>query len=436
MIDLENAVKNLSFAIQIPTVSEEDGKNAEAFGAFAQFLNASYPRMHAALELTNVSGCLVYRWKGTNAHAAPALFLAHMDVVPAPEEGWIHPPFSGAVEDGYVWGRGAIDMKAHLIALCESCESLLADGFTPEADVYFGFGCDEELMKESSAADMARYFARQGIRFSFIFDEGLVFNGAPFGLNEYIAAIGVSEKGYADIRISAKGSSGHASTPPPRTALNEIARALCALEDHPMPRMLEGPSLALLEALAPHVAGPDGELLKGLPHTADAVIKRLEAFPALDALLHTTFAATMAQGSQTSNVLPAEASAIVNVRIAPGDSVQSVVEHIKSVIDPTLTVEVVLGNDPIPPTPLDSPAYRRAAACAAKNYPSTIVAPYPMVAATDSRYFTNLTDCILRFVPFRSARADISGMHGVNERVEIASFDEGMRFFSDLMQTL
>ncbi len=436
MIDLENAVKHLSAAIRIPTVSEEDGKNAEAFCAFAQFLNNSYPRMHASLERTDISGCLLYRWKGTDPHAAPALFLAHMDVVPASGEGWIHPPFSGAVEGGYVWGRGAIDMKAHLIALCEGCESLLADGFTPKSDIYFGFGCDEELMKESSAADMACYFARQGVRFSFIFDEGLIFNGAPFGLNDYIAAIGVSEKGYADIRIRAQGSSGHASTPPPCTALNSIARALCALEDHPMPRRIEGASLALLEALAPHVSGTDGELLRGLPRTEKAAIELLQQVPALDALLHTTFAATMAQGSQTSNVLPSEASAVVNVRIAPGDSVESVVKHIQSVIDPSLTVEVLLGNDPIPPAPLDSPAYLKAAACAAKNYPNAIVAPYPMVAATDSRYFTKLTDCILRFVPFRSARADISGMHGINERVEIASFDEGMRFFLDLMQTL
>ena len=418
------AIQRLLEAIRIPTISydEEALRDYGPFLAFHQWLEQAYPLMHQRMERELVDGyALLYRWPGKDPAAAPAMFMAHMDVVPpGPDGDWRYPPFEGILEGGQIWGRGSLDMKGQLVAICEASEELLRQGFVPQRDIYLSFGYDEELMKEPSAAKAARLLQSRGIRFSLIVDEGIVPDLTPLGIQQNIIALCVAEKGYADIRLNVQGAAGHSSAPPPATALGGLARAIVAIEDNPMPRRLEGagPTGALLSALAP--LSPFGQDLPALFLNA----------PKLDALTHTTMAPTMAKGADMSNVLPKTASAVVNVRIAPWDTLEGVLTHLHT-IAPQAQPEILLYNPPVAAADLQGAAYQHLLCCAREAFPQLPVLPYVMTAATDSRCFVNLCHNILRVTPFPGADAAL--MHAPDERIPAASFLEAISFFQLLI---
>ncbi len=419
----DQAVLHLCKAVRIPTISfHESGQmDPVPFLTFHDFLQDTYPLMHQAMTRETVDGlALLYRWPGLHPELPPVLLMAHMDVVPPGDpEAWTHPPFAGILtEDGYIWGRGTLDMKGQLIAICEACEGLLAEGTAPKRDVYLSFGYDEELMRESSAAKTLRLLESRGLRFSLVLDEGICVDLSPLGVTKDVVALCVAEKGYADIRLTARGKAGHASAPPKDTALGELGRGIVALADTPMPRGTD----CVVETVIK-------QLTALLPAGTD-VMALLERDPKLDALTRTTLAPTMAKGSDMSNVLPETASCVFNVRIAPWDTIEDVLAHMKR-LAPTLEWDMPLYHPPVPAADLQGAAYFKVSACAKAAFPGTDVLPYVMTAATDSRYFTGICDNILRLTPFRHGKASL--MHGVDERVLETDFMEAIAFFRLLL---
>ena len=150
-VDEARVVQNMSRAIQIPTVSTGDPETQESepFARYVAWTRETYPEVHEQLRLELIADhSMLFTWAGSNPDLKPILLTAHYDVVPvAPgsEGDWTHPPFSGAVVDGYVWGRGALDDKSGVIAMLEAVTLLLAQGFAPERTVYLSFGHDEEV---------------------------------------------------------------------------------------------------------------------------------------------------------------------------------------------------------------------------------------------------------------------------------------------------
>lgn len=444
-LDKAAVAERLGGAIRIPSVcfDQIEERDYSQWTHIREYLAKTYPLMHQSMELEVLGGyALLYRWRGKKPEKKPILLMAHMDVVPVAEGTlgeWKYPPFSGKVADGYVWGRGAIDMKGSLIAIAEACETLLKEGFLPERDVYISFGQDEEATGESDARNTARLFKDRGIEFEFVLDEGgAMLDGAQLGINGKIAALGVSEKGYIDVVLRAKGSGGHSSRPPKRTALVELSRALVRLSNSSMRARIDGPTREMLVTLTPYMRAGRRFVYSNL-WLLGALIKRAyQKNPVTNAMIRTTFAPTQAKGSDAPNVLPDCAEAVVNVRVAPWDTVSGTIGHIRRTIRPTgVSVgESLLCVEPSAVTKTDEAAYRYVASIVRRCFQGIIVAPYPMLGATDSRYFTGLTQCVVRFVPFRSIEQDAGTMHGVNERVAVDSLAEGVDFFIGIIENL
>jgi carboxypeptidase PM20D1 len=332
--------EKLAQAIRIPTISYMDADRTDysAFLRFQELLQARFPLIHQYCEKIVVNAySLIYRLKADcEPTGLPILITAHQDVVPVEpgtENDWTEPPFSGAIRDGVLWGRGALDIKIHLIAAMEALERLLQKGFLPKRDIYLAFGHDEEIGGQEGAQRIAEHFKRQGLRFAFVLDEGgcVVANVLP-GVDNPIAFVGVGEKGYANIQLSVTKDGGHSSMPSPHTSLGILAKAICRMERRPFKPRLIAPAKAFLLRIGPHMKGLNKLILANLWLFQPVFLRVFSKTIAGNALLRTTMAVTMAQGSPAPNVVPQKSTAIVNCRILPGDDKESLISHFRTVL--------------------------------------------------------------------------------------------------------
>lgn len=444
-IDVAAAATRLAEAVRFETVSHQDPamSRGEVFDAFQAWLARSYPRMHDGLARERTpEGSLVYTWRGSNPSLDPALLLAHQDVVPASEgaERWTHPPFSGEIADGFVWGRGSLDDKSPLVGLCETVEHLVTQGFVPVRTLLFAFGHDEEVGGSRGAALVAKRLSEQGVRAFLVLDEGMgvLAPGMVPGLAGPLAGVGIAEKGYVTLELRAELPGGHSSTPARETAIGAIASAVRALVDHPMPGGVRGPAAAFFDHLAPEVSLPLRLVLANRWLFDPFLVPALSSSPASSALLRTTTAPTMLAAGEKENVIPPIARAWVNFRILPGDQVADVVRHAERTIgDPR--VAVVAGDRARPPSavsPIDSPAFDLLRRTIRGVFPDAIVTPTLTLAGTDSRHYGAISENVYRFAPFRFDAADLSRIHGIDERISIDGFRDGLRFYRQLLRAL
>ena len=419
-----------------------EGVDSGAFFGLHQYFKQTYPLIHQTLEKETVNTYgLIYRWTGTGSDKKPMLLMAHQDVVPVDvrtESAWTHGAFSGDVADGYIWGRGAIDMKGQLAAIFGAVEHLLEQGFEPKRDIYIALGFDEESMGILGAQQIVRRFKERGVHFDCIVDEGgVVMDGKLIGVNAMVAAIGVCEKGYADIRLTATSKGGHASRPPKETAVGALSKAIVALEMHQMKAVLCPPVKNMLDAVGAYMKFPLNVIAANLWLTKPLLLAGLKASSTSAAMVRTTIAPTMLKGSTASNVLAEQAEAVVNFRILPGNTVDDVLAHIKkTVANDDIKVEVIQAYNPSPVSPVDSDAYRAVQRTATDIFGGYVVAPYLMIAATDSRWYAEITDGIYLFQPFRSLSEDLGTIHAVGERLSIDSLAEGTAFFVRLVKNM
>lgn len=439
--DASRAVENLAGAIRIPTISEGEGHaiNEQAFVHFHQYLASRYPRVFNELEIETLAGhSLLMRWQGTE-NQSPILFLAHQDVVPVipgSEATWSHPPFGGVVADGFIWGRGALDDKGSLIGLLESAERLLSEGFVPERTIYLAFGHDEEVGGEGAKA-MAQLLAERNVHLGFLLDEGgFVTKGLIPGIDGRIAIIGPAEKGYVSLEIRAEGGGGHASMPPHHTALGLVAKAITRLEENPFPADLSF-TRDTLEALGSKAPFIQRVVFANLWLFSPLAEYMMSEIPAANAGIRTTTAATMMSASVKDNVLPLSATAVVNFRVLPGDTVESVIAYVNKVIDdPQIDVSLYsdFANNPSKVASLESGGYKVLSETIRQIRPDTAVAPRLVVGATDARHFEEVAEASYRFLGLEVGPEELAGMHGTNERVSVESFMDSVRIYYRLMQ--
>ncbi len=358
-VDLDAAAQHLSQAIQIQTVSHQDAADDQPaeWTRLHDFLSATYPAAHAAMTREIVAkNTLVYTWKGSDPALAPMVLMAHQDVVPVSpgtEAAWKHPPFSGAIADGAVWGRGSIDDKGSLITLFEGVELLAKQGFKPRRTVMIVSGEDEEVRGDGAKAAAALLKSR-GVKAQFVVDEGLAVIADNPVTGGRLALIGTAEKGYATLVVTAKAAGGHSSAPPADGGgVVALARAVAAIADNGFPMAFRGPGAAMLQALAAkapfgvRMAVANAWLFKPL------LIKQIGATPSGAALLHTTIAPTMLKGSPKENVLPQDATAWINYRIAPGDTSAAVMAKARAAVG-ALPVTLAWGRPPLEPSAVSS----------------------------------------------------------------------------------
>ena len=442
-IDAQSVVRHLSDAIKIPTITF--GNDAEFKGAeflkFHSYLERTYPRLHQTLkkEIVN-SYSLLYTWPGSDPDLQPIILLAHMDVVPVEENSisqWTYQPFSGSVADGYVWGRGALDNKADLLGILEAVENLLGTGFQPKRTVYIVSGHDEEDGGNQGAMKVAALLKERGVRPEYVLDEGMVITeGMMPGVSSRLALIGIAEKGYISIELIAQGEGGHSSMPPRETAVGLLCKAVDKLTSHPFPARIAGPTKYFFDYAGREMSLPQKIIFANLWLTEGLLKSQLQKKKTSDALMRTTIAPTILEGSKKDNVLPNVARAVVNFRILPGDTPDSVLKYVRDVVNhPNIEVKPltkqIQGASPV--AGIDSKGFLAIQKTIRQVFPDVVVAPSLAMVASDARHFAVLTKDVYRFAPMILKAEDMARFHGINERIAVDNYLQMIKFYRQMI---
>ncbi len=434
-------VRHRTITVFATTGEPQAGADRASFERLRRTLADLYPRAHGAMTLELIEDSLLYTWPGTEADAAPVLFAAHTDVVPVEpgtESDWTHPPFSGAIEDGYVWGRGTIDDKLGTVGLLEAVELLVARGYAPRRTVLIALGHDEETGGKAGAATLAQELERRGVKPWFAFDEGgAVITDMLPGIDKPVALVGVAEKGYATVELSLQGEGGHSNMPPSRSTIGRLGEAVARLEADKFPTEARGSTGLMLDAITPHTPWLWRLVLANRWLFDPLIAWSLGTQQASNASVRTTTAVTRFDAGVADNVVASRARAIVNFRLLPGDSVQDVLEHVVDVIDDS-EIEVRCAGECREATPrsdIDGEAFALVRRVLNSVYPDAVVAPYLVIGGTDVRYYQPLTEQgAFRFLPVRLSPNDRARMHGTDERIAIEDLRSAVQFYALLVE--
>jgi len=429
------AAERLAQAVRFPTVSHQDESllDKQAFLGLHAFLRSSYPRVFSELDVEVINDySLLIRWPGRDTARKPVLFTAHMDVVPVEpgtEPLWTHPPFAGVIADGYVYGRGTLDDKIGVISLLEAAETLLEQGFEPERSLVFGFGHDEEIGGLEGAAKISARLEELGMHFEWMVDEGsYVIADNPLLPDRPAVLIGVAEKAYLTLVLTARGPGGHSSMPPPRTPIGRLAAAVARVEDNPLPAKLVPPVDTMLERSAPYVDFPNNFIFSNLWLTEPLVADRMAEDPLTNSYVRTTTALTIFRAGVKDNVIPQAAEARINFRLLPGDTPDMVLEHVRRVVnDPEISVERAREwADPPPLADMDGGGFEVIGRAARSVYSDAAVIPFMMSATTDVRHYIERADNHYRFHGAIINVAQTVGIHGTDEKIAVDSFEKAV----------
>jgi carboxypeptidase PM20D1 len=439
-VDVDAAAQRLGQAIRFQTVSNQDPARNDwsQWDRLHDWLRTSYPHAHAAMTRQDLGRTLIWTWKGSDPALRPMVLMAHQDVVPIDPQTlgqWRHAPFSGEVAEGAVWGRGSLDDKGSLIGLMEAADALAAKGFNPRRTIYIVSGHDEEVLG-SGAASAAAWFRQQGITPEFVLDEGMLgLTSDPIN-HKPIVLIGVSEKGYATLRVTAHGPGGHSSAPPDETAVQVLAKAVDRIASHRFPLSFSGPGADTIRALAADANPATRTLIANDWLFGPLLASKLGSFPAGAALLRTTIAPTVLQGSPKENVLPQTATALINYRLHPRDTLQSVMARARGDVR-GLNVELAWTSTAVNASPVGSTTTRAWSVIStlAAQEAQARAAPSLFTGATDGRRMSIVTRDISRFLPVIMEQKDIEMFHGVNERLTLPNLKRMIGFYERLMLT-
>ena len=431
------AKEKLGEMIRIPTVSKHENEDLSDFVRYRAKLKELFPLLHSTLDKTVLNGTLLYRWPGQDRTRNPILLMGHQDVVPATDKGWSVPAYSGAEKDGCLYGRGALDCKGTMYVEMQAVEELIREGFTPPCDVYLEYSINEETGGDGAAAAM-RYLRDQGITLALVIDEGgAVIDQAVDGMDRPYAVIGITEKGYMDLKITARGKGGHSSTPPRHTPAARLFAFANEIErKRPFRKKLLPEVVEMFSRMAPSFNFPMRLALGNIWLFKPLLMALMPLVsPFGEALMATTCCFTMMEGSQAANVIPKEPYLIANLRTSVHQGCAeslSVIKKYAAKYD--LEVEVLLQRDASPISNIHSAEYAYVEKSVREHFPDIGITPYVIMGGTDCRHFHALTETALRFCPVRMTTAQNASCHTVDEHVTISSLAEGVRFFKKFLQ--
>ncbi len=438
--DKQKAIDDLQKMVMCKTVSNinADLEDKAEFEKFKQLLIDNYPNVNktCSLQYMGKSGIL-YHWKG-KTQKAPAILMSHYDVVPVNQELWDKDAFAGIIEDGILWGRGTIDTKNTLCGVMESAENLIAQGYVPERDIYFAFSGDEEISGDTAPA-MVQWFKDNGITPSIVLDEGGAVVEKVFpGVNEPAALIGIGEKGMAQIELILDGQGGHASTPPPHTPVGVLAKAVCDVENNPFEFQLTKPVSELFDTMARHSTFVYKLIFANLwcfKPILNMICKKSGG--EMNAMVRTTCAFTMMQGSKATNVIPPYSKVSANLRLLGNNTVDYAKEQItKKIKNKNIEVNVVQGQNPSIYSDTECEGWNILKTAVSKAWPDAIVSPYLMMACSDSRHYNAISDKVYRFSAMALTKEERSSIHGNNERIPLETITKTVEFYIRLIKQL
>ena len=440
LVHSERAQENLSRAIRIKTISHEDDSLTDwgEFEKFHAFLRESFPLIHENFEVEKVSkASLLFYWKGTDETLDPIAFLAHQDVVPVAsgtENDWTHPAFEGHNDGEFIWGRGALDMKNHLICLMESVETLLEEGYQPKRGVYICLGHNEEVVAGSGngAREIALLLEKKGVHLDSVIDEGGAMLTAKVNglIDANLTGIGVAEKGYADFRVTVNAKGGHSSQPPKHTAIGILSKKVLNLENHQFKAKIMPFVYDLFTNIGKRTSYAGRLVFCNLWLLKPLLLKAMTMIPPAASMVRTTTAVTMSNGSPAANVLPQKASVTINFRIMPGESIADVKRHIEKYMGgENVEIEFVKGKEPSLISPTETRAFDTLRRLSVSLDEKNIVAPYLVMGGTDAYNYENVCENIYRFAPFTIDTSLLLTTHSTNERIPVDQLTQGITFF-------
>lgn len=438
-IDQEKVLKHFSGMIQFKTVSNYDKEkmDMDAFKGFQNYLKSTYPLVHQVCERALIGHTgILYKWQGKH-HNEPTVLMSHYDVVPVEEAYWSQKPFGGEVIGACIWGRGTIDTKITLLCTLESAEHLMKQGFIPNQDIYFSFSGDEEVSGQS-APDIVNHLKEQGVRPHLVIDEGgVIIEGLFPGVNKEIALIGVGEKGYFDLKVDFKSQGGHASAPPASSVAGHVAKSICRIEGHKMKSVITAPIKEMFNRLGRHASFGYRLIFSNLWLTAP-LLKLLfrKSGGQMNALITTTHAITVMEGSKAYNVMPPIVQLGINSRVLNTDTVDQTLKHLDKQLSGDYTYEVIEKREASKITDSKSQQFKLLEETIMGFFPEVIVSPYLMIAGTDSRHFCDISDHVLRFAPLRITKEELGLIHSNDERIRTETVFEGIQFYIELVKKL
>jgi acetylornithine deacetylase/succinyl-diaminopimelate desuccinylase-like protein len=385
-------------------------------------------------------GNLVVRLKGDGSAGGPLLLTGHLDVVPADEGEWKHPPFAAFIEDGWLWGRGAVDMKNHVAACAVVMMGLARAGLELKRDVIFAAVADEEAGCDFGSKYLVESHPEK-VRAEWALGEA---GGFTFRLGEKrLYPIQVAQKGVAWLTLKARGVSAHGSIPREDNANLKLARALMRLGNQPLPVHVTAGAKRMLEAFGRARGFPSSLGLKLLAHPSltdlllESLVPEVKVRRSLSAVLRNTVAPTRLCSGSAPNVIPSEASATLDGRVLPGQTTADLLRELAAVVDDDeVTFEVHHELAAVEASP-ETPLFRLLCDAVREMDPQGVPFPNLIPGFTDASHFARLGTTFYGFSPIvfppDSTAAFTDLLHGKDERIPVDGFKQGLRALWDVV---
>lgn len=380
--------------------------------------------------------CVYARLKGSGKKK-PIVLLNHIDVVPAKAEDWKHPPFSGEIFDGEIWGRGTLDMKGMAIAELEAMLMLKRSGKTLSRDIIFLGTPDEEVGGKAGAEWFVQHHGELVKDAEFLLNEGFYIDTTNEGKPAYWG-VDVAEKSILWLRLTAKGDAGHASMPMADSAPNRLVRALNRVVSEPAHPVILPSVREYFKNIAKSETGP----LKAAYADIDAAVAKPEVLSQLlldrlkSPMLRNTISLTVLQSGYKTNVIPAEATAELDCRLLPAVKKDDFIAEVKKIVaDPSVDVAPIdwVHADA---SPYDTEMFKTITAIAAKEMPGVPVVPLVVPWFTDSHFFRELGITSYGFEPFVIDHEHLASVHGKDERVPVKTFTDGVHLLYTILEQM
>lgn len=435
-----DAIKHMTEAIQIATETPNDAfeYDSAVFYSYRKLIEKNYPLVHQQLSRTVIDSFnYIYKWQGTDTTKLPMVLMAHYDVVPVEASAiklWHAKPYGGEVKDNYIWGRGVLDDKSSMISLLEATEAQLKAGFIPSQTIYLCFGADEESNGRGAAA-MVKYFESKKQRFDMVVDEGgEISTEDNKNIRQPIASVGVGEKGYVTLVLSVQRAGGHSSIPEKSSSIGILSKALHTIEENQIPTRITPPIKAYLERISSYNTNFFEKMqLSNLWLFEKWVLHNMTQNRSSNALVRTTLVPTVVNSGVRDNVIPTFATAMVNSRILPGETPNSVKAYVEKIVNDTnVKISIYPNYETMPSTTteINSAAFKRVESAIHAVVKEVVVAPMLMVGATDSRNYRTLSDGVINFTPLTDAK----GYHGIDERMLISDYEKCFNYYTFLIK--
>jgi len=433
---VEDAAATLSRYVQFNTTSPPGNEMPAALWLRDEFISRSITSTVDVFEPAGGRGLVVARIAGKE-HLKPLMINHHMDVVAADPAQWTHPPFSGHIADGFVWGRGTLDTKGLGVMFLLALESLIKEGTQFRRPIVYTAVPDEELGGVNGMRWLVKNHEKT-IDPQWIWDEGSGGLKDLFGTG-IMFAVAVAEKQICRVKLTAHGEPGHGSMPHPNNANVILLASLQKIINSPRPLTAGKAAAAMFSAVAETQKFPVSFLLRRLsnPLVMQIAGKSLAADKMTNALFRDTVSVNMMSGGYQVNVIPERAEAQLDCRLLPETDANAF--HcwlIKCIGDERVKIEMTQESGPSGIASTDTPFFKAVEAAVEKNNPGAGVFPLLMAGATDGRYWRERGYPAYGFAPVILDRADVGRVHGIDERISLDNLGLGIRMIRDIIRTL